>query len=51
MPAEHNIERSKPEVRAEDVAALLPDLDSININAMDGISSLIPSVNMMEQQK
>lgn len=48
MPAENNVERMKPEIRAEDIASALPDLDSININAMDGINSLIPSVNLME---
>jgi hypothetical protein len=35
----------KPEVLAEDFAKSLPDLDSLNIDALNNIQSLIPSVN------
>jgi hypothetical protein len=38
-------ERAKPEIRAEDIAASLPDLDSLDIGSLNNISSLIPSVN------
>lgn len=41
--------REKPEVRAEDIAAALPDLDSLDIGALNNIQSLIPSVNKVEQ--
>ena len=38
-------ERERPEVRAEDIAKALPDLDNLNIDAFNNIQSLIPSVN------
>jgi epidermal growth factor receptor substrate 15 len=37
--------REKPEIKAEDVAAALPDLDNLNLDALNGIQSLIPSIN------
>ena len=37
--------REKPEIQAEQIAAALPDLDSLNIDSLNGIQSLIPSVN------
>ena len=43
--------REKPEVRAEEIAAAPPDLDSLDINALNSIQSLIPSVNKVEMQK
>ena len=36
---------------AEDIAASLPDLDHINLDALNQIHSLIPSVNRAEQEK
>jgi hypothetical protein len=48
-PAEIGLHSNiKPEVKAEDIAAQLPDLDSLDINAFNNINSLIPSVNMQE---
>lgn len=41
----------RPEVRAEDIAAALPDLDSLDIGALNSIQSLIPSVNQKEQER
>jgi hypothetical protein len=35
----------KPEVRAEDIAAKLPDLDNLNLDAFNNVQSLIPSIN------
>lgn len=43
------MEREKPEVRAEDIAKALPDLDNLNIDALNSIQSLIPSINQKEQ--
>eukprot|EP00347_Sterkiella_histriomuscorum_P010340 403376681 len=43
--------REKPEIRAEEIAASLPDLDSLDLNQFNNISSLIPSVNQVQQQK
>lgn len=36
---------------AEEIAAALPDLDHLNIDALNSIHSLIPSVNQREQEK
>ncbi|CDW75676.1 eh domain containing protein [Stylonychia lemnae] len=44
-------QREKPEIRAEDIAANLPDLDSLDIGSLNNIQSLIPSVNQAQQQK
>lgn len=33
----------QPEVRAEEIAMALPDLDDMDINQLSSISSLIPS--------
>jgi hypothetical protein len=33
-------------VRAEEVAGMLPDLDDLDIDQLNGINSLIPSVDM-----
>ncbi len=38
----------KPEVRAEDIAAKLPDLDNLNLDAFNNVQSLIPSINQKE---
>ena len=35
--------QEEPEVKAEDMAAMLPNLDDLDLNQLDGISSLIPS--------
>lgn len=43
--------REKPEVRAEEIAARLPDLDNLNINDLNSIESFIPSINKAQQQK
>jgi len=43
--------REKPEIRAEEIAAALPDLDNLNINDFNNIQSLIPSVNKVQQQR
>jgi hypothetical protein len=44
-------EKEKQEIRAEDIAAQLPDLDNLNIDAFNSIQSLIPSVNKKENEK
>ena len=33
------------------MAAMLPDLDDLDINKLDGINSLIPSVDMKSKQQ
>jgi hypothetical protein len=42
-----------PEVRAEEMAKMLPNLDDLDINQMSTISSLIPSIDAKakEQQR
>jgi hypothetical protein len=42
---------AKPEVRAEEMAAMLPDLDDLDINQLDGINSLIPSVDKKSKEQ
>jgi len=37
-------------VVAEDMAAMLPDLDDLDLNQLDGISSLIPSQDKKQKQ-
>ena len=43
----------EPEVRAEEMAKMLPNLDDLDINQMSTISSLIPSIDAKakEQQR
>ena len=41
----------QPEVRAEDIAKNLPDLDSLNLNQLNNVQSLIPSVDQKEKEK
>ena len=36
---------AEPEVRAEEMAKMLPNLDDLDINQMSTISSLIPSID------
>lgn len=36
---------------AEEIAAALPDLDNLNIDALNNLHSLIPAVNQREQEK
>ena len=43
--------KEKVEIRAEDIASVLPDLDSLNLDALSNISSLIPSVHLAEQER
>jgi hypothetical protein len=44
---------TEPEVRAEEMAKMLPNLDDLDINQMSTISSLIPSIDAKakEQQR
>jgi len=39
---------SKPEIKAEDIAAALPDLDSLDSGTIELDKLLDPSVNMRE---
>ena len=41
---------AQPEIRAEEMAAVLPSLDDLDINQMNTISSLIPSVDQAKKQ-
>jgi len=41
----------KKQPTAEEIAAALPDLDHLNIDALNQLHSLIPSVNKAEQEK
>jgi len=42
---------SKPEISAEDIAAKLPSLDDLDIGQLQGIDSLIPSIDQKSKQE
>lgn len=48
LNADKAAQKEKVEIRAEDIASVLPDLDSLNLDALSNISSLIPSVHLAE---
>ena len=53
-PKQPPSEAAKPEISAEEIASKLPSLDDLDIAKLQGISSLIPSVDQktkyIEQQ-
>lgn len=51
LPPSDPVRQAPKQPTAEEIAAALPDLDHLNIDALNQIHSLIPSVNKAEQEK